>query len=224
MSYRLASVALAAALATAPAVANEYTHFSQVRVTPLGDEGLPRCATDAMLSLPPAWQPGDAAVVVVSTSSRPDAMRDPIVAALLLENAAVLELIPGGCEGATDARADAADAFAGGLAALRGSGAGFVVAIGQGEAGAAAAMDMVRESAAASRLGPAGPRFAAAVGLGGAAPAFAAGVMSARIGQARLGAFCDTLAEAEPVGAAGAARCTERLAQQAALQNVARAP
>lgn len=88
-------------------------------------------ALPGLLTLPPGWSTGDAAVVVLRRRDVAAAGPAALVAALLDAAAAVLELDPGD--------EPAAPLLAGALEALRGTqGAGLVVAIGFGPLGEAA--------------------------------------------------------------------------------------
>jgi hypothetical protein len=191
----LALTAVAAAAGPQPAAALDYTRFEPLWLAPsMAPPGTaapqpPPFERQApvLLNLPPGWMVGDAAAVVVADHPGGDGTRDRLVAALLAERAAVLELnMHTAARGlSTDNRAasPAAPSAAqllpdlfGALLALRGdAGAGVVVAIGQGLSGDAALL-AAGEAAAAAHLGAAGPRFAALVALGPAGrPAFAAG-------------------------------------------------
>jgi hypothetical protein len=193
--HRIAPVA--ALLFAATAQAAEYTRFQALLVTPAARPGeAAGCTSLALLNLPPAWRAGDAAVVMLAPWQTADAARSRLVAAVLHEHAAVLELSVAPCPGAEPAEpVDALPEALGALAALRHDvGAGVVVAIGYGP-GARRMLDAVGEGEAQARLGSAGPRFAAAVAFGEGAPAFAVGAAQAPTEQApaRLGLLCDAL-------------------------------
>jgi hypothetical protein len=192
---------LAALIGAAPALAQEYTRFEPLVVTPAARPGEPEgCAAIALLNLPSAWRDGDAAVVMLAPWRTPDPARDRVVAALLQEQAAVLELSIGPCP-APDGTAAAAAPLAEALGALdalrRHAGAGVVVAIGYGP-GAREMLAAVDEAEAQARLGASGPRFAAAAALGEGAPAFARGAAQAprEMAPVRLGLLCDALGSA----------------------------
>jgi hypothetical protein len=225
---RLRRLALATAvLAAGPAAADEYTRFEPLPVTGATRPGeAPGCEALALLNLPSSWRAGDAVVVMMTATRVPDATRDPLVAALLGERAAVLELPADRCTPADPL----AGAF-GALAALRQvAGAGLVVAVGYGPGGRTA-LAAVREEEAAARLGPGGPRYAAAAAIGEGAPAFALGAAqpSAEAAPRRLALFCDALgavagglAEAlRPGPAAGTETCRGAMAGSLAIRAAA---
>lgn len=172
----LARAAVALGLIAAiPAAATEHTVFASVwlRAAPPAPQAIP-----ALLSMPPAWSPGDAAAVVVSDPAVPGGPRDLLVARLLGDGAAVLELdvfTPRGFSadgGANPPLPDAAalvpDLFAALAQLRREAGAGVVVAIGFGLGGEAAV-------AAARIAAPDGEGFAAGIDAGPHAMRFAAG-------------------------------------------------
>ncbi|WP_198378916.1 hypothetical protein, partial [Neoroseomonas rubea] len=142
------------ALAAAPAVAGEYTTYRLLDIVQATAGPDPGCRATALLNLPTGWHSGDAAVVLLTAAPMVDATRDRLVAALLEEQAAVLEVVTAPCpeNGASDAAGDA-------LGALRAlhvtEGAGLVVAIGYGPGGRAAS---AAAEEAERRLGPGGPR------------------------------------------------------------------
>lgn len=190
---RVPSIALvawaAAALAclAAPASALEHTRMEPVWIESAAPDGEEGHTAAALLNLPPGWMIGDAAALVLSDASWPGLARERLVAALLDEEAAVLEFDataarrigpeaarlgpePTTAETALDLRA-AADTM------RRQIGAGLVVTLGHGAAGEAALLAAALErtagpaggkgvTVAAASLGPGAPRFA----LGGAAP------------------------------------------------------
>lgn len=218
MSRRLVATAFAAALAAAaPARAEEYATFRTLPVTPVADGGSPGCISTALLNRPATWNPGGAAVVMLSRTPQPVGLGDSLLAALLGQQAAVLEVTPGSCEtdpGLADVRQDALDVLAGALVALRAAGAGLVVAVGHGEAAAAAAIEATNGPALDSRLGPGGPRFAAGLGLGGGAPAYAAGAQQPvrEPASSHVFALCGALAQVMPAAEGSAAACASMLA------------
>ncbi|WP_198373845.1 hypothetical protein, partial [Roseomonas rosulenta] len=126
------------------------------------------CARLLLLNLPPGWQSGDAAAVVMAPEGRGFDVARPLVATLLAQQTAVLELPEGrggGISACAAAPVDPPAQFLGALAALRAqTGAGVVVALVLGESGPAA-VAAAREEVAARLLGPGGPRFAFAVAL-----------------------------------------------------------
>ncbi|WP_198372326.1 hypothetical protein [Roseomonas rosulenta] len=188
---------LAALMSAPPALANEYARFESVVVVPATRPGeAAGCASRALLNLPPAWRAGDAAVVMLAPWRTPDPARDRLVAALLFEEAAVLELSIEPCPAAeTPEAVDPVPEAFGALSALRRfSGAGLVVAIGYG-AVARRILDTVADHEAGGRLGSDGPRFAAAAAFDGGAPAFALGAAQPprERSPVRLGMLCDAL-------------------------------
>lgn len=200
----LMAAALAACLA-GPGAANEYTTYVQLPVTPLGASRDARCDTMALLNLPAAWHRGDAIVVMLTAGPAHNPQRDPLIAAFLAEQAAVLEVspaMPARCaDGSPEAarlaqRTDPLDLVFGGLLAARQqAGGGLVVAVGHGPGGtlALAAAD---DAEASARLGPDGPRFAAALAIGDDRRRFRLGASQAARERAelRLGLLCEVLA------------------------------
>jgi hypothetical protein len=198
-------------LAASPAFAGEYTTYSVLDVAQAAG-----CDAPALLNLPAGWSSGDAAVVLLTAAPLVDATRDGLVAALLAEQAAVLEMVPSPC--ADGSRPDAAGAALGALRALHVTeGAGLVIAIGYGPGGRAA-LAAADEAQAAARLGPSGPRFAATLAIGDGPPTMLPGPEQPPALRAplRLSLLCDTLAQA---GAATAlpspAACRDALVQPA---------
>ncbi|MBR0671520.1 hypothetical protein [Neoroseomonas soli] len=204
MRRTLIAAALGACLA-GPAAANEYATFTQLHVTPLGAGSDASCATMALLNLPATWQTGDAIVVMLIADPVHNPTRDPLIAALLAEQAGVLELSPSMPAACPDDRpetsrlappADPLDLVFGGLlAARREAGGGLVVAIGYGPGGGSvlAAAD---ETAASTRLGPGGPRFAATLAIGDGRARLRLGTAQAapERSELRLGLLCEALA------------------------------
>uniref|UniRef100_UPI0018DEF981 hypothetical protein n=1 Tax=Neoroseomonas rubea TaxID=2748666 RepID=UPI0018DEF981 len=167
----LAAAVLAAGFACAPAIADEYVTYEHLDVTLAAT---PECRTGAVVSLPSSWRSGDGAVVLVAEESLNDTARDQLVAVLLAQRAAVLELVPVPCPTLRAGRDAVAAAARGALDAItRVAGAGPVVAIGYGR-GTATVLELVREPMAGEPDGR-GPRYVAAVAIGGRAPAFARG-------------------------------------------------
>jgi hypothetical protein len=189
----------------APAAASEFPAFELLDVR----SGIaPECDTVAPLHLPPTWKTGDGAIVLLTVTSRHDAMRDALIEALLSEEAAVLELGPARCEGSRDGNDSVITGALGALEAVtRTAGAGLVVAIGYGRGGTAV-LDLVREPAA-NLLGANGPRYAAAVAIDRGRLAFAlAPRLPAREQAAfRLTALCQALAAA--LAGMGASTCRD---------------
>jgi hypothetical protein len=214
---RIVAALIAAALAAAPARAEEHTTFHHIDVLP---GALRPCSTGMLVNLPPSWQVGDGAVVLMALGQPRDTGRDALVAALLHEHAAVVEARPVRCG---DAPASPDDVIAGALDALdavtRVMGGKMVVAIAHGP-GAKRMLEVVRPQAAA-QPDPQRARYAAAVALGDGQPAFALGapMPSAEAAVPRLAALCealsavadgmgDTPARAAPTSAAEACLAT----------------
>lgn len=192
LTSRLFAAVVAAGLGTAPAFAGEYDTFRHLVVSPTGEPG---CRISALLNVPSAWHPGDAAVVLLTTRPSRDAVRDTLVAALLYEDVAVLELSSAPCR-APD-RPEPAMITASALGALdaitRYAGAGMVVAIGYGPEGKAVLEAM--DDRMAAILGTGGPHFAAAVAMGDGAPSLAVGAIHPvrAVVSARLTLLCTAL-------------------------------
>ena len=180
-------VALLAALAcSAPALAIEQSRVEPVWIESLAPDGDGVHTISALLSLPPGWMVGDAAALLLSDGPWPGTARERLVAALLGEQAAVLEFDMRAARrlGMEDARVGpeptavelALDVGAAVEVLRRETGAGLVVALGHGVGGdAALAAASLERSApepdraglvAAASLGPGSWRVA----LGGAAP------------------------------------------------------
>ncbi|MGK7866492.1 hypothetical protein [Falsiroseomonas sp. E2-1-a20] len=170
---RLSALALAfaAGLAAAPVLADEYTTFHHLEVTSAAS---PDCRTGMLLNLPPSWQVGDGAIVLLTMRPLRDAAYDLLVSALLSEHAAVLELVPLRCDASHGEHASAVESARGALEAMAQTlGAGLVVAIGYGTGGAAV-LDVLHRPEA-GLPDPDRPRYVAAVALGGGPPVFALG-------------------------------------------------
>jgi hypothetical protein len=211
MLRRLAAATLGIGFPAIPADAQEYTTYEYLEVESPLHAG---CRDGMLLHLPPSWQSGDGAAILLTEGLPGDTTRHALVSALLQEHAAVLELAPLSCDAPRDRDSAIVSAAFGALAAIeRNAGAGLVVAIGQGPDGAAI-LGVVRQPTG-SQLGTGGPGFAAAIALGGGAPRIAFGPPPpAREGAPiRLAALCHALAAlpgvngetAEPAGAAVAA-------------------
>ncbi len=179
-----ALVAIAAATlacSAVPAPASEKTSVEPVRFALASAGGGAGHAVPALLDVPPGWMPGDAAVVVVSDKSWSGPARGRLVAALLDEGAAVLELDPdaargsGPAENARPGPPPSVSELAVGLGGLVGTlkqdvAAGLVVVLGHGAGGDAALL-----AAAAARAESGGDRPAAGASLGPGPAAFALG-------------------------------------------------
>lgn len=202
----LATFAALALTAAQPAVAGEHTTFQPLWVVSATAAGRPACSSTALLNLPAGWTQGDAAVVLLTTTRLQDPLRDSLVAALLHERAAVLEMVSGptvrcSAEGAEDSGAiSSADPLADLLGALRAltrdAGAGLVVAIGYGP-GTTAALDALGDDAVTRHLGIGAPRFAAGAAIGDGPARFVLGPVQ-RVHQrapTRLSLLCEALGQ-----------------------------
>ncbi|NMJ41000.1 hypothetical protein GWK16_07095 [Roseomonas sp. JC162] len=223
---RLLRAALAAGcLAAVPAAATEYTRFQPIPYVTT----LTGCAGVALMNVPQGWQPGHLAALLLADTTRPDAQRDALLALLLQDGAAVVEVALGAhaaCDGERDALLDLAPpedplgvVFAL-LGAARRAGAGPVVAIGVGP-GAGVVADAAREDVAARYLPQGAPRFAAAAAVAGPQAAFLLGPPAERRDGApsRFQRLCGALGGAE--GTPVAAQC---LAAFARSPEIAEAP
>lgn len=166
-----ALTALACSAAT-PAPAWEQTRMEALWVRAAGREGTSGHTVPALLNLPHGWMAGDAAAVVLSDGPWPGLARERLVAALLEEGAAVLEIDVNAARAATPPPTDAE------LAAevrdavdvlQRDATAGLVVALGHRAGGTAAVL-----AAAAAHREP-GNGLAAGASLGPGPAAFALG-------------------------------------------------
>ena len=232
MTRILPAAMLAASLAAAPAIAGEYTHFTHLPYTaPAAAEG-PGCPAVALVNQPAGWRSGGTAVLLVTTPELRDAQRDSLIAALLHENAAVVEVAagtPARCDGmAAPAAATPAGPLGELFAVLRAvtgeGGAGTVVAVGYGPGGATA-LQAARDGVAARHAGAGGPRFAAAAALGDGPPVFALGAPTPanEATPRNLLSFCLALAEvAAGLGEPGRIDATRSAA--GCLEAMARAP
>ncbi len=190
MSPSRMAAALAAGLLASPVLAGEHTGYHFLEAPP---DALQPCRAGMLLNLPPSWQVGDGAVVLLTTAPRHDAARDALVSTLLFEeHAAVVELMPVRCGAAQDGViAGAVDAL---HAMTRTIGAGMVVAIGYGP-GARTMLDVLG-APAAGLLHAGGPRYAAAAAIADGRPAFALGepLPGREAAAPRLAALCRALA------------------------------
>ncbi|HWT07938.1 MAG TPA: hypothetical protein VN329_02165 [Roseomonas sp.] len=215
----VAGLAIAAALA--PAMAQDpFAGLDLVWVRPASE---PACARLLVLNTPRDWIPGDAAVAVFVPEGAEAAVR-PLVAALLPELAAVLEVPSRPVEGCRAPPPSPVAEVLGAVRALRmDASAGLVVAIGLGAAGQAV-LDATSEAVAARHLGAGGPRLAAAIALDGAGPAaFATGALPDDQQWAeRAALLCTALASASSQVGAGA--CLAGLAVDRPLARAARRP
>ncbi|MBR0661252.1 hypothetical protein [Neoroseomonas oryzicola] len=222
MRKALIATALLASLAR-PAAADEYTTYASLLVTPTGASHATRCDMMSLLNLPAAWHSGDAIVVMLTAGPAYAQQRDSLIAELLAEQAAVLEVSPsasptcvGGGHVATPpvTQAAALDMVFGGLRAARQTaGGGLVVAIGLGPEGSLA-LAAADEAEAGARLGPDGPRFAAglAIGDGSARLRLGAAQVAPERAEARLGLLCEALVHSGTTkGAANGQACATEL-------------
>jgi hypothetical protein len=209
----LSALLLAAllALASRPAPALETPWYEALWLEPPGAQApLP-----ALLTLPPAWLSGDAAVVLLSDSPMPGPLHQRAMEAILAADAGVLELDPtageAGITGTAPERAADPTLAAALLVLRRDIGAGLIVAVGFGRAGEAA-LRAAEASAAGSLL----PGLAAAAALGrpadGPAPDFRVGALPPEAEQWLLRAplFCGLLADLAG-GAEARSRCVAAL-------------
>lgn len=217
-----AMVATLAALACSamPAAAKDHTRAEPIWIDTADPDGADR-TLPALLNMPPGWMLGDAAVVVLSDGQWPGQARERLVAALLEEEAAVLEFDVNtawrlGPQSARAGRlppptpAELVSDVRGAAQALRkDAGAGIVVAVGHGVGGDAAmlAASLERLAApvdgtglvAAASLGPGPARFA----LGKADPG--------RGWPVRAEILCGVLATVVPAQARAEADCRRAL-------------
>lgn len=225
-SFPLAA-ALTAALAcpaAAGAGATEYTRMEPVWIDAVSPDGTAGHTIPALLNVPPAWMVGDAAVVVLSDGPWPGLARERMVAALLGEGAAVLELdvttargfSPENATMGPPATAEELLPDVRGVADTlrRDAGAGLVVAVGHGAGGDAAVLAADLERAA--RPPAAGPAIAAAASLGPGPGQFALGGAATGQGwQTRARLLCGVLAaEALPFEPDAEANCRQALIGQ----------
>jgi hypothetical protein len=130
-----------------------------------------REAVPALLTLPPGWSVGDAAVVILARRAAADSGPARLRTALLAEGAAVLELDPRRIPASGAALAW----LRGALHALRRTqGAGLLVAVGFGDAGGTA-LQAAREASSAAGRGTMEDSPAAGAALEGGGAGFAAG-------------------------------------------------
>jgi hypothetical protein len=209
MRIQALSLVLATCLAGG-AGATEHTTFSLLTFPPAGPDRTD-CIADALLSTPPGWQAGDAAVLLAAPAGPGDAARDRLVAGLLEEGAAVAEAA---IDGAVDCAwtapgAEPAAMLAGALQALRTTaGAGLTVVIAFGPAGGVALTP--------AAWPPAAPVAALWVGPAGVAIRAAAAAPAGEAWPQRIAPFCARVAAAlEGVGEEG--RCAAALAEGALL-------
>lgn len=223
MAPRLAAAALAACIVNVAAVADEYVTYEMLDVA-VGTA--PGCRTLALVSLPSAWHSGDGAAVVVTRERTQEAARDQLVAMLIEQRTAVVEIGPVTCAAAVAGDAGIVASARGALAAVtRTMGAGPVVAVSYGRGGAAV-IDALR-AAPAGGAAAEGQGFVAAVALGDGPATFARGADMARRNQVplRLAALCDALDEwAGAMGATPARLAPAAAAETCRVTMVGEAP
>ena len=231
-SFPLLAVAIRAMVAApcvlaAPRFAeaqDPFAAFSLFWVRPQPQVGAGQgCARMLVLNLPEAWSAGDAAVILLADDDAALRAQRHLTAALLLQEAAVLEFPSGPAEGCALRKDDQVGEVLGALQDLRAqAGAGLVVAIGVGQAGPAA-LAAAQEDVAALYFGPEGPRLAAGIALPDGAPAaFAAGPPPppTEAWHLRAPRLCDAVGAATG-GAAVAQACRAALVPPLRLSRVA---
>lgn len=181
----LVSAVIACALSASVAQATEQTLMEPIWIGTVAADGTAGRTIPALLNLPPGWMLGDAAVMIVSDGLWPGPARERLVAPLLDEAAAVLDLDVNTARGFSPensltgppatAEELVPDVRGAAETLRRDAGAGLVVALGHGPGGEAALLAASLERASRSHasalvavasLGPGPARFA----LGGAAP------------------------------------------------------
>lgn len=203
-----AAAGLAVAItALAPAAADEpFAAMDLLWMRPATGPGAPpACTRLLVVNMPRDWAIGDAAVAIFAVEDAERAI-EPLVAALMPELAAILEVPSRLAEGCPNGPVEPVAEVLGAVQALRADlGAGLVVAIGVGTAGPTV-LAATREAVAARFLGPAGPRLAAAIALGGNGPAsYAIGTLPDGQRWTQRGALlCEALASANPQVRVGA--------------------
>jgi len=222
---RAVAAGLAAALLiTVPASGStEHTAFVPLWIE-LDDSGPDAgSTTPGLLSVPPAWLPGDGAAIVIGEPQVPGGSRDGVVARLLGEGALVLELDVFTMRGFAADSAAAPPlpneaALAGDLLAAlevlrREYDPGMVVAVGFGLGGDVALR------AATARLPGGATGFIAGADLSPGAPRFARGMPpdAAEAWPLRLGSLCRALTDpAAPDPDTALRRCQAALTAEAA--------
>lgn len=197
LAHALAILVTTAASLAPPvaATAQQLTEHVRLEVLPLrptvaGEVPHPSADKDiaALLHIPGGWSVLDAAAILIDDPAWPATARNRLLAALLDQGAAVLELDlrapPGRGADSTFAaqpagNSDVLDGVFGALVALKTeAGAGLVVAFGYGATGDAAlpaALEATAERHLGFPRGLEGPRFAALGRVGPGRPAFAVG-------------------------------------------------
>lgn len=173
---RPSPLALVALLLVAPAArTDEFAQVSVQWIAPVRAERPQGEAIGALLTLPPGWAVGDAAVLLVAEQAATEPAFGALRAALLRQGAAVLELETRRMRGVDSAADGLLPWLFGSITAVqRVQGAGLVVAVGFGGA-AEATLRSAGEEVAARHLGPGGSRLAAAAALGPEGPAYVLG-------------------------------------------------
>ncbi len=189
---RMGVTAFAVGLLPGAANANGEVSYHHLEAIP---GALQPCRPGMLLTLPPRWEAGDGAVVLISTVELPSVSQDEVRSTLLADRAAVLEPVLLRCEHAPKANnsliAGAVDALE---ALTLTMGAGMTVAIADGP-GASAILDVLRAPHAEPLQNVGRSHFAAAMALGDGTPAFARGGPLHRPGEAqmRLKILCEAL-------------------------------
>jgi len=220
LSAPVAALAAALAWPASPVLGTEHTRMEPVWIDTVAPDGAAGHTIPALLNLPSAWMVGDAAVLILSDGPWPGLARERLVARLLGEGAAVLELDVTAARGFGPENAKVgppatADELLpdvrGAVETLRrDAGAGLVVALGHGAGGDAAVLEA--EAERASQPGGAGG-IAAAASLGPGPAHFAlGGAETGRGWPFRAGLLCEMLAtEALPFEPGAGAECRRAL-------------
>jgi hypothetical protein len=219
-AVRLAAAAGLAALVAQPAAATEYTRFELLFVPPVRADALR--PLPVLLNLPPAWQPGDAAAILLFQPPAAEPLRNRLTGALLQRGAAVLDLEAHVAEGfvadpsatPTPPTVESLLRDLGAAAhALRAEHApGVMIAIGHGLGGDAVLL-------AAEPAAGAGD-FAAVASFGPGAPAFRAGTPPppGEAWPSRAPLLCETLAYVHAAAATPLEESADLRARQVAAE------
>lgn len=216
-----AAAACAVLACSTPAPASEPARTEAVWIEEAAPDGEQGRTIPVLLDLPPGWSVGDAAVLVLVDAPWPGLSRENLVAALLDERAAVLELDGNAAwgfgpdnprAGPEPTVAELALGVRAAVGALRrDTGAGLVVALGHGAGGEAAVLAASLERTAAR---PDGAGLVAAASLGPGPASFAlGGAAPGRGWPVRAERLCNVLAAvASDSGARSEAECRRALA------------
>jgi hypothetical protein len=200
---RLAAAIGLAALAAQPVAATEYTRFELLLVPPVRADALR--PLPVLLNLPPTWQAGDAAAILLFHPPAAEPLRNRLVGALLDLGAAVLELDANVAEGfiadpdalpvVPTAETLLRDLRAAERALRADYAPGLVIAVGHGLGGEAVLMMADPD--------PGATRVAAIASLGPGAPAFRAGAPppAGESWPARAPLLCEAIAYAHAAAA-----------------------